>query len=84
MIEERDGRLDMSKMKQDVRLQVFVTSEMDDNLDMLSELMGLRKNEIVRVAIANYVAGFKQGVGLVREYVEKQMDDEKKKKSEEI
>lgn len=74
----------MSKMKQDVRLQVFVTSEMDDNLDMLSELMGLRKNEIVRVAIANYVAGFKQGVGLVREYVEKQMDDEKKKKSEEI
>lgn len=65
----------MSKMKQDVRLQVFVTSEMDDNLDTLSELMGMRKNEIVRVAIATYVAGFKQSVGLVREYMEKHMDD---------
>ena len=38
-----------------IRLQAFVTPEVDDRLDDLAEVMGMHKNEIVRVAIANYL-----------------------------
>lgn len=48
--------------KKDVRLQVFVTEEMDDRLTDLADLMGMRKNELVRYAIGNLVMGYNLGV----------------------
>lgn len=56
-------------VKKDVRLQVFITNNMDDKLDDMASIMGLHKNEIVRVAIANYLYGYGQSVNLVRELV---------------
>lgn len=54
--------------KQDVRIQLFVTSEMDDKLDSMAETMGLRKNELIRMAIANYIGTWHQGVQLAKTY----------------
>ena len=63
----------MKKNFKSVRLQVFVSSDVDDRLDDLSEVMGMHKNEIVRVAIANYLFGLSESVNIARGIVEKQM-----------
>ena len=47
----------MKKNSKSVRLQVFVSSYVDDRLEDLSKVMGMHKNEIVRVAISNYLLG---------------------------
>lgn len=69
----------MKKNFKSVRLQVFVSADVDDRLDDLSEIMGMHKNEIVRVAIANYLFGLSESVNIARGIVEKQMklDSEK-------
>ena len=56
-----------------VRLQAFVTPEVDDRLDDLAEVMGMHKNEIVRVAIANYLFGMSESVNIVRDMAKKDM-----------
>ena len=56
-----------------VRLQAFVTPEVDDRLDDLAEVMGMHKNEIVRVAIANYLFGMQESVKIVKGIAEKDM-----------
>ena len=53
--------------KKDVRLQVFITSKMDDKLDDMVSLMGMHKNEIIRVAIANYLYTWGESVNLARD-----------------
>lgn len=60
-------------MSRNVRLQVFVSSDVDDKLDDLSEVMGMHKNEIVRVAIANYLFGMCESVNMVRDIAEKEI-----------
>ena len=56
-----------------IRLQAFVTPEVDDRLDDLAEVMGMHKNEIVRVAIANYLFGMSESVNIVRDMAKKDM-----------
>jgi len=63
----------MKENSRNIRLQVFVSSQIDDKLDELSEAMGLHKNEIVRVAIANYLYGVSESVNMVRELAEKKI-----------
>ena len=64
------------KKKRNVRLQVFVSADVDDRLDELCEIMGLRKNELVRVAIANYLFGLSESVDIVKAIADKQMQEE--------
>lgn len=59
-----------------VRLQIFVSADIDNKLDDLSEIMGMRKNEIIRVAIANYLFGVSESVNIVRDIAEKKMKKE--------
>lgn len=66
----------MKKNSRNVRLQVFVSADVDDRLDDLSEIMGMHKNEIVRVAIANYLLGLSESVNIVRDIAEKKMQVE--------
>lgn len=56
-------------MKKDVRLQLFITGKMDDKLDDMVSIMGMHKNEIIRVAIANYLYTWGQSVNLVKDLV---------------
>lgn len=63
----------MKEKSRNVRLQVFVSSQIDDKLDDLSEAMGLHKNEIVRIAIANYLYGVSESVNMVRDIAEKKI-----------
>lgn len=58
--------------RKDVRLTVFVTPKMDDQLDEIATLQGLSKHELIRTALANYIGGWNQSIQLVR-----QMADEK-------
>lgn len=58
--------------RKDVRLTVFVTPKMDDQLDEIATLQGLSKHELIRTALASYIGGWNQSVQLVR-----QMADEK-------
>ena len=55
----------MKKNSRNVRLQVFVSADVDDRLDDLSEVMGMHKNEIIRVAIANHLFGLSESVNIV-------------------
>lgn len=66
----------MEKKKRNVRLQIFVSSDVDDRLDDLSEIMGMHKNEIIRVAIANYLFGLSESVNIVRNIAEKEIRKE--------
>jgi len=61
----------MKKIR-NVRLQLFVSPDVDDRLDDLSEIMGLHKNEIVRVAIANYLLGINESVNVAKSLVAKE------------
>ena len=63
----------MKENSSNIRLQVFVSSQINDKLDDLSEIMGLNKNEIVRVAIANYLYGITESVNLVKDIAERNM-----------
>lgn len=63
----------MADIKKDVRLQVFVTDSMDDKLADLAKIMGMRKNEIVRVAIATYLASWNQSIDILKDYANKQL-----------
>lgn len=51
-----------NEMRQDVRLQLYITPQMDDKLDELCQLMGMRKNEVVRMIIGTYVGNFQASV----------------------
>jgi predicted DNA-binding protein len=66
----------MEKKKRNVRLQIFVSADVDDRLDDLSEIMGMHKNEIIRVAIANYLFGLSESVNIVRNIAEKEIRKE--------
>jgi predicted transcriptional regulator len=59
-----------------VRLQIFVSDDIDNKLDDLSEIMGMHKNEIIRVAIANYLFGVSESVNIVRDIAEKKIQKE--------
>lgn len=63
----------MEKKKRNVRLQIFVSADVDDRLDDLSEIMGMHKNEIIRVAIANYLFGLSESVNIAKGIAEKQL-----------
>lgn len=64
------------KKKKNVRLQIVISSEIDDRLDDLSEIMGMHKNDIVRFSIANYLLGLSESVNIVRDIAEKEMQKE--------
>ena len=66
----------MKKKKRNVRLQIFVSADVDDKLDDLSEVMGMHKNEIIRVATANYLLGLSESVKIVKDIAEKEMQKE--------
>lgn len=57
--------------KRDVRLQIFVTSKVDDRLDEMAEIMGLTKNELVRYFISQGLMGYDAGVKVLREQANK-------------
>ena len=62
------------ELKKDVRLQVFVTSGVDDKLTDMAEIMGLSKNEVVRVAIAQYMAAYENTVRMITKEVNKELN----------
>lgn len=64
----------MAETKRDIRLQVFVTESMDDKLSDVAELMGMHKNEVVRMAIAMFCGSWNTSIDLVKDYVGKQID----------
>lgn len=71
--------------RKDVRLTVFVTPKMDDQLDEIATLQGLSKHELIRTALANYIGGWNQSVQLARQLVDEKllkMQSEKSKKNE--
>lgn len=59
--------------RRDVRLQVFVTPRIDDKIMDLAEIMGLNKNDIVRMAIAQYMASYDATVKMIGEQIQKEM-----------
>ena len=69
----KERMFSMKKNFRNVRLQVFVSPDVDDRLDDLCEIMGLHKNELVRVAIANYLFGLSQSVDITKSFVEKEI-----------
>lgn len=61
-------------MKKDVRLQVFITEEMDDKLDDLSHLMGMHKNELVRYAIAQLILGYNLSIQEMKSRIDQEIE----------
>lgn len=59
----------MANSKQDIRLQIYVTEAMDDKIDFMAESMGLRKSEFIKLAIANYIGQWSQGVEIAKSYM---------------
>jgi len=67
-------------MSRNVRLQIFVSPDVDDRLDELCKIMGMHKNEIIRVAIANYLFGLSESVNIVKGIAEKEICKEVEKR----
>lgn len=59
--------------RKDVRLTVFVTAKMDDQLDDIATLQGLSKHELIRTALANYIGSWNQSIELVRQMADEKM-----------
>lgn len=57
--------------RRDVRLQLFVTSKVDDRLDEMAGIMGLTKNELIRYFISQGLMGYDSGIKVLREQAEK-------------
>lgn len=60
----------MATDKRDVRLQIFVTAEMDDKITDIADIMGMTKNEICRYAIGQLVLGYETGVSILKQKAE--------------
>lgn len=66
--------------RKDIRLTVFITEKMDDQLDDIATLQGLSKHELIRTALANYIGGWNQSVRLVQQFADEKLLDLKSKK----
>lgn len=62
------------KTKKDVRLQVFITSRMDDELEDISYTMGMTKQEFTRYAIGQAMAGYKGAMQILREKANEELE----------
>ena len=56
-----------------VRLTLFVTEEMDDQLDDIAKIMNISKNEFIRFQLGTALLGVDKAVGVMREKVNEEM-----------
>ena len=61
----------MTGLKYPIRINLFVSEEMDDSLDDIEALMGISKHEYIRFIIAQSLAGQKQAVSILRDMANK-------------
>jgi len=64
----------MGRRFKDVRLQVYVSSKMDDQIDDMAEIMGLSKHEFIRYTLANAINAQNQTVEVLKELVQKELE----------
>ena len=60
--------------KKDVKIQLYITSRMDDKLDLIVDTMGLSKSEVIRNFIAQGCMAFDQSISLIRDNADKIID----------
>lgn len=53
--------------KKDVKYNLFVTSKMDNDIAIMSDMMGISKNEFVRMCLAQALLGYRTGIDMVKE-----------------
>lgn len=58
-----------SNKKYPVRITLFVTESMDDQLDDYAEIMQITKHEFIRYALGQALLGYSKSVDLLREKV---------------
>ena len=52
--------------RKDVRYTVFVTSNMDNDISNMAELMGLSKMDYIRMCLAQSILGYKTGIEAIK------------------
>lgn len=60
----------MARMKQDIKLQMYITEKMDDLISYYSELQGISRSDFVRMCISQTVMGYELSVKMIREEVQ--------------
>ncbi len=53
--------------KKDVKYNLFVTSKMDNDIAIMSDMMGVSKNEFIRMCLAQALLGYRTGIEVVKE-----------------
>ena len=53
--------------KKDVKYNLFVTSKMDNDIAIMSDMMGVSKNEFIRMCLAQALLGYRTGIDVVKE-----------------
>lgn len=56
-----------TKTIKDVRLQIYVTSSMDDQIEDIAEIMGLTKSDFIRYALSNAINAQNQTLQVLKE-----------------
>ena len=56
-----------TKTIKDVRLQIYVTSNMDDQIEDIAEIMGLTKSDFIRYALSNAINAQSQTLKVLKE-----------------
>lgn len=69
----------MANLKKDIRLQIFVTEKMDDQIEDVAEIMGISKSDVVRYAVSLFCGSWNKSIELVKEFKEKELKDMVKK-----
>lgn len=64
-----------SDNKKDVKIQLYITTKMDDKLDLIVDTMGLSKSEVIRSFIAQGCMAFDQSISLIRDNADKLIDN---------
>lgn len=56
-------------MKYPIKINLFISEEMDDRLDDVCEVMGVAKHDFIRVTLGNALMGFDTAKKVFREKV---------------
>lgn len=60
--------------KKDVKIQLYITSKMDDKLQFACDSLGLSKSEMIRYFIAQGCMGFDESIKMLRDNTDKIID----------
>ena len=60
-----------ARLRQDIKLNMYISEKMDNQISYYAELQGVTRSEFVRTCISQTVMGYELSVKMIKEEMEK-------------